>query len=347
MARITERSAISFDENWLAQRHEETLDSDLPIIDAHHHLWNREAPYFLPELLSDTSTGHNIEATIYVECESMYRQGADPSLAPVGEVEFANGVAAIAESGLYGRTKVCAGIVGFADLLLGDKVAAVLELQKMRGGDRFKGIRNRSIWDADESLTLQSQTYLPHLLMEDRFRRGFARLSGLGLSFDGWLYHPQIPEFTDLARAFPDTTMILNHLGTPVHVGRYAGKGEEVFATWKDHMTDLARCENVFVKLGGVGTRFFGFSFDYAHAETPVSSHVLARAIRPYVETAISLFGTHRCMFESNFPVDKRCFSYNTLWNAFKRVAAQYAEDEKLTLFKKTAASAYRLNWSG
>ncbi|ESX20142.1 amidohydrolase [Mesorhizobium sp. LSJC255A00] len=338
-----EKSMFAISEEWLAKHREEILEPDLPIIDAHHHLWDRGHRYMLADMLADIDVGHNIVGTVYVQCRSMYREGGDPDLAPVGEVEFANGVAACAASGTYGHVRVCAGIVGFADLFLGERVDRVLEMHMQRGGERFKGVRHNSPWDADRTIKSTPLDYPPRLLMDPAFRAGFSRLERYGLSFDGWLYHPQIAEFADLARTFPGTTMILDHLGAPLGIGVYAGKREQVFAGWKASMQELAQCKNVYVKLGGLGLHIVGLDLDFRHLDKPSTSAELAQAWRPYIETAIELFGPDRCMFESNFPVDKRSYSYHVLWNAFKRLASSYSASEKANLFGGTAKRAYRL----
>jgi L-fuconolactonase len=337
-----EKTLFSIDQAWLDRRREEILEPDLPIVDPHHHLWDRGSRYLLDELLADVNEGHRILATVFLQCDSMYRSGGDPALAPIGETEFVNGVAAMAASGVYGPIKACAGIVGFADLFLGKEVDRVLEMHLERGGERFKGIRYCSVWDADRTIKSTPMDFPRSMLLDARFRAGFARLQRYGLSFDGWLYHTQIPEFADVARAFPGTAMILDHVGAPLAIGVYAGKREEVFADWKKNMRELAACENVTVKLGGLGMHVFDFGFD--RAAEPVSSATLAEAWRPYVETTIELFGPQRCMFESNFPVDKRSCRYHVLWNAFKRLASGYSAAEKALLFKDTAIRVYRLS---
>ncbi len=338
---VVEKMLFSTNQAWLDRRREEILEPDMPIVDPHHHLWDRGSRYLLEELLADTKDGHRILATVFLQCDSMYRAGGDPALAPVGETEFVNGVAAMAASGVYGPTKACAGIVSFADLFLGKEVDRVLEMHLARGGERFKGVRHCSVWDADQSIKSTPMDFPRSMLLDERFRAGFARLQPHGLSFDGYLYHTQVPEFADLARAFPETTMILDHVGAPVGIGVYAGKRGEVFGLWKKNMQELAASENVNVKLGGLAMQVFGFGFDLA-AE-PASSQTLAEAWRPYIETTIELFGPQRCMFESNFPVDKRTCSYHVLWNAFKRLASGYSANEKACLFKDTAIRVYRL----
>lgn len=337
-----EKTLFATNEAWLDKRREEILEPALPIVDPHHHLWDRGARYLLEEVLADLNTGHNIRATVFVQCDSMYRAEGDAALRPVGETEFVNGIAAAAASGIYGPIKVCAGIVGFADLYLGAEVDRTLGMHLARGGDRFKGVRYCSVWDADTTIKSTPMDFPRGVLMDPRFRAGFARLARHGLSFDGWLYHTQVPEFADLARAFPDTTMILDHVGAPLAIGAYANRRDEVFADWKKNMRELAACPNANVKLGGLGMHVFDFGYD--HAPEPVSSETLAAAWRPYVETCIEMFGPGRCMFESNFPVDKRSCSYHVLWNAFKRLAAGASAAEKALLFKDTAARVYRLS---
>jgi len=338
-----ERLFLAVDEGWLASHQEEAIDPDLPIIDPHHHLWDRSSRYLLDEVVADVSGGHNVIATVFVQCEEMYRVGGDPNLAPVGETEFANGVAAMSASGKYGSTRICAGIVGAAELRLGARVDAVLEAHLRAGGGRFRGIRQRSVWDADASIK-GSLTEVPKgLLLDAAFRTGFARLSRFGLSFDAWLFHPQIPELTDLASAYPQTPIILDHAGAALGIGAYADRSREVFADWRRNMAALSRHSNVTVKLGGFGMHLFGFDLDPTSRAKPATSQELARLWRPYVDSCIELFGPDRCMFESNFPVDKRAAGYTVLWNAFKRLVQPYSEDERAALLKDTARRVYRL----
>jgi L-fuconolactonase len=341
----TEAEAILFDINdvWLAKRQEEILEPDLPIIDPHHHLWDRGSRYLFDELLRDIGSGHKVLGTVYLQCDSMYPAGADPLMAPLGETEFVNGVAAMSASGLYGPARVCAGIVGFANLTKGDRIAPLLEAH-LTVSSRFRGVRHCSVWDADKSIKTTPMDFPKGLLLDQRFREGFALLSRYGLSFDSWNYHTQIPELADLARTFPDTKIILDHVGAPLAIGVYANKSAEVFANWKKYIQELAACPNAYVKLGGMGMHVFGFVFE--RRETPPSSSDLAAAWRPFVETCIDAFGPERCMFESNFPVDKRSCSYAVLWNAYKRLARGYSASEKANLFHDTAKRVYRLNLS-
>lgn len=326
---------------WLAQVREDIIDADRPICDPHHHLWDhKDNPYLLPELLDDVEAGHNVVSTVFVECSSMYRADGDEAMRPVGETEFVNGVAAMTASDNYGALRACKGIVSFADFTLGTGVGPVLD-EHMRLSDRFRGIRHAAGWDASADVR-NSHTHPPeHLFLQDDFRAGFQELANRGLSFDAWLYHPQIPELTDLARAFPDTTIIFDHFGGPLGIGPYTGKDDEVFEQWCADAADLAQCTNVHPKLGGIVMPLNGF--DWHRRDTPATSDEIVAATGRYHRKAIELFGPERCMFESNFPVDKQSCSYHVLWNAFKKIAADYTESDRQWLFHDTAAKAYRL----
>jgi len=330
-------------QDWLDKRREEIIEPELPIVDPHHHLVERPETgrYLLPELLADAGSGHNITATVYLEWLSMYRAAGPAELRPLGEVEFANGVAAMAASGTYGETQVCAGIVGYADLTLGAPVETVLEAMIETGGGRFRGIRFITASHPDQAEWGSPIIRPAGLLMDPRVREGFARLARLGLSFDAWMYHTQLGELVDLARAFPATPIVLDHVGGPIGLGPYAGKRDEVFAEWSGRIRELAACPNVHVKLGGLGMRMFGFTHHLG--ELPPSSEELAAAWRPYIETCIAAFGPERAMFESNFPVDKGSCSYHVLWNAFKRITGGYSAAEKAALFAGTASKFYQL----
>ena len=329
--------------DWLARRREEILEPDLPIVDPHHHLIDRpeSGTYLLPDLLEDIASGHNVVATVYLEWLSMYRADGPEEMRPVGEIEFANGVAAMCTSGGYGRTRVCAGIVGHADLMLGAGVGKVLEAMIVAGGGRFRGIRYIASSDPDQARWGATAVRPEGLLLDKRLREGFAQLAPLGLSFDAWVYHPQLGDVVDLARAFPGTPIVLNHVGGPIGLGRYKGKRDQVFADWSARIAELAACPNVQVKLGGLGMKMFGF--DVHEGDLPPSSEQLATAWRPYIETCISAFGPKRAMFESNFPVDKGSYGYGVFWNACKRLAQGASSAEKADLFRGTASRVYRL----
>ncbi len=335
-------SNLPIREDWLAQWREEILEPELPIVDPHHHLWDRPGwRYLLEEFLADANSGHNILASVFVQCRSMYRRDGPEELRPLGETEFVNGVAAMSASGRYGKTRICAGIVGYADLRLGARVEDVLEAHVRVAGGRFRGIRHISAWDADASIMNPSYRPPPGLLADRGFREGFARLAPLGLCFDAWLYHPQIDELKALAQEFPDTPIVLDHVGGPLGIGRYAQERQEVFARWAGSIRALAQCANVSVKLGGLGMRIGGFDF-HQHSR-PLASEALAHAWRPYFETCIESFGTARCMFESNFPVDKGSYGYAAFWNACKHLTRAAGAAEKADLFSRTAARFYRL----
>ncbi len=332
-------------QEWLDRRKEDALDPDLPIVDPHHHLWDRPGwRYLLPELLEDLNSGHNIVSTVYLQARSMHRVGGAEELRPVGETEFVNGVAAMSASGTYGATRICEGIVGYADLRLGAEVRRVLEAHG-RITDRFRGIRHISAWDDFHGLRNPAFEMPPGLMGTRGFREGFSVLESMGLTFDAWLYHPQIDDLTALARAFPTTQIVINHAGGPLGIGPYAGRRDEVFKTWSTAIRGLAQCPNVHAKLGGLGMKLNGFGFEDKPA--PPSSDELATAWKPYVETCIEAFGVARCMFESNFPVDKGSYSYPVFWNACKKLAKGASAAETADLFAGTAARFYRLTPPG
>jgi predicted TIM-barrel fold metal-dependent hydrolase len=326
---------------WLAQVVEEALEPALPICDPHHHLWDRAGTrYLLDELAADLAGGHNVVSTVFVECRSMYRADGEADLRCVGETEFVQGAAAISASGRYGALRAAAGIVSFADLT-GTRPGAVLEAHVAASPNRFRGIRHAAGWHASPDVRNSHTNPPPHLYLDAGFRRGFAELRRLGLSFDAWLYHEQIPELTDLARAFPDVPIVLDHFGGPLGIGPYAGRADEVFAAWRRDIDELARCDNVCVKLGGINMPMNGFGWH--ERERPPGSAELAAATGRYYLHTIEKFGTARCMFESNFPVDRASCSYTVLWNTFKRLAAGASAADKAALFHDTAARFYRL----
>jgi L-fuconolactonase len=326
---------------WLALCTEEALEPSLPIIDPHHHLWQfPDKSYRSADLLDDLASGHNIRATVFIECETGYRTSGPSEMASLGEVEFVlKEIDAAHQAG--SPTRVAAAMAGHADLLLGARVTPVLEGLISTSEGRVKSIRNIGVWHADPTVRASVATPPPHLMMDARFREGLSRLAPLGLGFDAWVIHTQLDELCSLAGAFPETRMVLNHVGGPLGIGPYRGKRDEVFPLWQTAMRELARYPNVHIKLGGFGMSLFGFDF-YKQPRPPSSAEV-ADVIRPYVETCVELFGAQRCMFESNFPVDKGNVAYGVLWNAFKRVAAQASATEKARLFHDTAADFYRI----
>ena len=332
--------------DWLARRTEAALEPSLPIVDPHHHLWDRpDWRYLIDDLLADTNQGHNIVATVFVQCRAMHRATGPETMRPVGETEFVNGVRAMSASGGYGATKVCEGIVGHADMLLGDRVTPVLEAHVTAGGGHFRGIRHITAWDPDPAIMNPAYQPPKGVMLDKAFQSGVATLGKMGLTFDAWHYHPQIGELAAMAAAVPGTEIVLDHVGGALGIGAYTGKHAEVFPVWAKSIRDLAKRPNVSVKLGGLGMRINGFGFE--NADDPPSSEMLAKAWKPYFETCIEAFGARRCMFESNFPVDKGSYSYGVFWNACKLIAKGASTDDKAALFAGTASRFYKLGLSG
>jgi L-fuconolactonase len=328
-----------FRPEWLDRLKEPILEPALPIIDSHHHLWELAPGYLLNDLLADLDTGHNIVGTVYMQCRYAYRPDGPDALRPVGETEFAVSVAE--EAARRGSKQgICAGIVGCADLTLGDTLDDVLDAHLRHGGGRFRGIRHIVARHGEFLANLLPPPPL-HLLDDPRFRDGARRLTHFGLSFDAWLYHTQIDELTAFARACPSLPIALNHLGGPLGIGPYRGRTEQMFHEWIAALDRLADCANVSVKLGGLAMVTSGFEF---HKQAlPPSSNMLANAWQPYIDACVERFGVERCMFESNFPVDKAMCSYPILWNAYKRMTSGASAHEKAALFHDTAARFYRL----
>jgi L-fuconolactonase len=320
---------------------EEAIEPGLPICDPHHHLWDYPGSrYLIDELAADLGAGHRVTKTVFVECKQFYRREGPVEFRPVGETGFIDRIAGPLET-RSGVTDIAAGIVGFADLSLGHEVQAVIETH-LEASSRFRGVRHASAWDESDRVH-NAHTNPPRGLLGDKeFHAGLACLQKPGLSFDAWLYHPQIPELTNLARAFPDLTIVLNHMAGPLGIGPYAGHRKEVFGVWKGNMAELANCENVSVKLGGLTMSMSGFGWH--KREAPAGSLELAEAMAPYYRSCIEQFGVQRCMFESNFPVDRASCSYTVLWNAFKRLTSGYSQAERSALFHDTAIRIYRLD---
>jgi predicted TIM-barrel fold metal-dependent hydrolase len=323
---------------WLASRPEEPLDPDQLICDPHHHLWDRPLDrYLLGDLQEDTGSGHNVDRTVFIECRSGYRTEGPVGMRPVGETEF---VAAAAEESDRTDGPPIAGIVGYVDLRL-PEVDDVLAAHVEAGGGRFRGIRHTAAHDPSPSFPEGHSKPPPDLMADQSFRAGVAALGRAGLSYDAWIYHPQLPQLVDLARAVPEVPIILDHLGGPVGVGPYHGRRKEILEWWRGPMTELAGCPNVNLKLGGIGMPIFGI--DWHHRAEPPSSEELAAAWGEPITWCIEQFGVDRCMFESNFPVDKTSCSYTVLWNTFQRIAADASPSDKAALFHDTATRVYRL----
>ena len=333
--------------DWLALTQEQALEPELPICDPHHHFWDLRTTripyqrYLLHELLADVQGGHNVRSTVFIEARAMYRADGPEEMRPVGEVEFVQGLAAASASGLYGPTRAAAAIVGHANLNLGERVAPVLEALRVASPNRFRGIRHSVTWDPHPEVENTAAHPIKGQLLSEPFRTGARVLARMGLSLEAWLYFPQLPELADFARAVPDLTIILNHIGGLLRVGPYAGN-DEVLATWRRGIAAVAACPNVHVKLGGVGMPRTGF--DWHARTTPIGSEELANSMAPLMSYCIEQFGPSRSMFESNFPVDKVSFSYTVMYNAFKRFSKGYAAAERAAMFHDTATRVYRLS---
>jgi len=333
------------DNDWLALTQEPTLEPELPICDPHHHFWDlrpQSIPYqryLLHELNADIYSGHNVRSTAFVEARSMYRSGGPEELRPVGEVEFVQGLAAASNSGVYGPSRAAAAIVGHADLKLGAKVEAVLEALQAASPNRFKGIRHNVTWNTDPSWDNRETE---GILANSQFREGAKVLADRGLSLDMMQSFPQMPEIADFAKAVPNLTIILNHIGGLSRSGIYANKDDEVIPIWREGIAAVAACPNVVVKLGGLGMPRIGFGW---HArEVPIGSQELAEAMSPWLTYCIEQFGPDRCMFESNFPPDKVSFSYNVMYNAFKIMSGSYSSTERAAMLHDTAVRVYRID---
>ena len=328
------------DPEWLALAEEDPLEPDLEICDPHHHHWDHPDSPYLRQQLADDLRGHGVRKTVFVECGSNYRATGPDALRPVGETEF---VQSIAEQRLDEQDEggLDAGIVGHANLLLGDAVAEVLEAHLSASPDRFRGVRHSAAWHESSEIRPSHSEPPAHMLTLAPFKAGFAHLSRYGLSFDAWLFHTQLDELYDLAREASDTVIVLNHMGGPLGIGPFAGRRAEVFSDWKRGITRLSECENLVVKLGGLQMAISGF--DWHKQDRPPSSVELQAVLEPYYLHCIEEFGVDRCMFESNFPVDKVSCSYTVLWNFFKRMTGGSSESERRALFSGTAERIYRI----
>jgi L-fuconolactonase len=332
------------DEEWLGLASPEIpIEPELPIIDAHMQLWHHATGYryFVEEYARDVkASGHHVEASVYIECRSMYRADGPEYMRSVGETEFAAGMAATGASHKYTATRVAAAIVGYADLRLGDRLPEVLDAHVAAANGRFSGIRQTARWDPDPAVKGPVSADGPGLYREPEYRRGLAQVAKRGLIFEASVVHPQICDVVELARAVPEASIILIHSGSPVGRDSYAGRTQHVHADWLADMKELARCPNVTVKLGGILMTLA--NFDFGLAARPTSGE-LARLWRPFIKPGLDLFGPDRCMVGSNFPVDKVGFGYGTVWNMYKRITAGCSADEKKAIFSGTAGRVYRI----
>jgi L-fuconolactonase len=327
---------------WFEQVREEPIEPERRIIDPHHHLWSRPGwgSYLLEDLWRDTGSGHRVEKTVFIECRAFYRERGPDHLRSVGETEAVAEIAGASRGGGPGQPEI-AGIVAHTDLTRLDTLEEALDAHAEAGRGLFRGIRHSGARDPHpEALSIAGRGLERQYERED-FRRGVALLGKRGLSYDTWHYHFQNREFLELARAVPDTTLVLDHFGTPLGVGRFAGQRDAIFEQWRADIAEIARCPNVFAKLGGLAMPDNGFGWD--KRERPASSDELVDAQRRYYHHTVECFGPERCMFESNFPVDKRSIAYGVLWNALKKLASGFSEHEKDALFYGTAQRVYRL----
>ena len=331
--------------DWLALTQEPTLEPEIGICDPHHHFWDFRSAripyqrYLLHELVADFDCGHNVRSTVFIEARAMYRPGGPVEMRPVGEVEFVQGLAAASASGLYGPCRAAAAIVGHADLKLADRVEPVLEALQAASPNRFRGIRHTVTWDPHPEVENREKE---GVLATAEYRAGARVLARMGLSLDTGVCFPQLPELAEFARAVPDLTIILNHLGGLNRIGPYGNRDDEVLPAWRSGIAAVAKCPNVNLKLGGIGMPRLGF--DWHTRDKPIGSEELAASMAPLMSYCIEQFGAERCMFESNFPVDKVSFSHHVLFNAFKRFSKNYSASERAALFLDTAARAYRIN---
>ena len=335
---------MPINEKWLAKVEEDTLEPQLKICDPHHHLWQHpNNTYLAEEFLQDINSGHKISSTVFVECMSSYYKDSSKALAPVGETKF---IEELAERNVKNRsrTDIAKAIVGFADLLLGDAVEKVLDAHLEESPYRFKGIRHACGWDSSDQIRNSHTNPKRFLYLDETFQKGFAKLFDYGFTFDAWLYHPQHQDLITLAKSFPNQIIIVDHVGGPLGIGPYQNKQQSVFQCWKKTISQLAECENIFMKLGGLSMATSGF--EWHKKNKPPTSLQLAEATAPYLNFCIEKFGTKRCMFESNFPVDKISCSYNILWNSFKRITGSFSIDEKRDLFHDVAVKIYDINES-
>ena len=330
---------------WLAQTQEATLEPELPICDPHHHLWtHRPEPlayqeYLLPELAADINSGHNVRSTVFIEVRAEYRTDGPEEMRPVGEVEFVQKIADESASGAHGSGRAAAAIIGKADLKMGEGVRPVLEALQAASPNRFRGVRHSVAWDSSPDVVDRE---IRGVLGSDGYRAGARVMAQMGLVLENSLYFPQLDELADFANAVPDLTIVLNHVGGLLRVGPYANRDDEVLAEWRRGVATAAKCPNIIMKLGGVGQARYGY--DWAGRDVPVGSEELAGTLAPLMNHCIEQFGADRCMFESNFPVDKISYSYNVIFNAFKRLSQGYSASERAAMFHDTAKRVYSID---
>ncbi len=328
-------------QEWLDQVVEPVEDPGQRIIDAHHHLWPPDGVllYGVDELTADVTSGHRVEHTVFMECGAGYLTDGPDHLRPTGETAFVAGAA------IGDPDHRIAGIVGHADLTDLDRLVEVLDTHRSVGHGRFRGIRHGGARDPNPRALMIRGNAPEGLYARPEFRVGVARLGARGLTYDTWHYHHQNSDFAALARAVPDTQLVLDHFGTPLGVGGYADERESIFGQWREDIAEIARCENVVAKLGGMAMPDNGFGWHTAD-RPPTSDQFVAAQARYYLHT-IECFGPERCLFESNFPMDRMSLSYRVLWNGLKKIAAPFSPSERDAMFFTNAARIYRLDVEG
>jgi len=339
------RNAVALQAWHASAETEQALEPELPIVDPHHHLFGTGADphyYRMQELAHDLTAGHRVIGTVYMEAyQSGWRSTGPESLRSVGEIDMILRVAADPLMTAHGPCQIAAAIVSSVDLTRGDDVVPVLEAHLEAAHGRLRGVRHHLATDDGLVGRFIKQPPRPHLLRDPAFRKGYAQLSRFDLSFDAWLYHNQLGELAEIADTSPDVHIVVNHVGTLIGVGPFRPRRNEELAAWRRDLRTLAARPNVVLKIGGMGMPVYGFGFE--HGARPATSAVLLEAWRPFIETAVEIFGTQRCMFESNFPPDKQSCSYVALWNAFKRATRALSPAERSDLFHRTACRTYRL----
>ena len=323
---------------WLKQVKEDILDPERPIIDPHHHLWPGELPYLLDDLWKDTDDGHNIKKTVFIECSQEYLSDTDESFQPVGETIFVRDIALEAKN--QPDKAQISGIVGHVDLLA-NNVSDVLDRHLEEGHGLFKGIRHAGGWDHHDEIGNSHHNPQKNLYLSDEFSEGLNELENKNLTFEAWQYHHQINQVAEIADRNENLTIILNHFSGPIGIGPYEGKQDDIFKIWRKDIKELSKRPNVLAKLGGLAMPVNGFKFH--EQETPATSDQMIDKQRRYYLECLESFEPSRCMFESNFPVDKQSISYHVLWNFFKKISENFSEDEKSSLFYDCAKQAYSI----
>ena len=326
--------------DWIQLGEETPVDPNLRIVDPHHHLWDRGGSrYLAEELHEDTSKGHNVTNTVFVECKAEYRRNSQERFQSLGETEFVAKEAERLEE--FSETKI-SGIVGFVDLGLGEELEEVLVAHDRSSYGLMRGVRHATAWSDDPEISIAHTKPTKGVMGSKLFLKGVSKLSEFNFSFDAWLYFNQLPELLYLARVTPETNIVINHLAAPLKIGKWAETPQEVDEIWRSNLQELANCENVYLKIGGIGMDNY-FANDWVNQTKPPTSDEVASVWKEKILWCIELFGAHRCMFESNYPVDRQTLPYSVIWNCFQKVTDSFTESEKSDLFSSTACTVYRI----